>query len=116
MPRWWGRSAELLAACEAMHYALVALHIRIQTAAAYARLGKPETAHTWLQKALSDAGPDGLVMPFAENYSLLKPFAGTGNAIRFLPRGITAIGEAAQARGAERLRPEAFRALTARGI
>ena len=108
-----GRSAELLAACEAMHYALVALHIRIQTAAAYARLGKPETAHTWLQKALSDAGPDGLVMPFAENYSILKPLLARETRSAFAAR-ITALGEAAQARGAERLRPAAFRALTAR--
>ena len=108
-----GRSAELLAACEAMHYALVALHIRIQTAAAYARLGKPETAHTWLQKALSDAAPDGLVMPFAENYSLLKPLLARETRSAFTAR-ITALGEAAQARGAERLRPAAFRALTAR--
>ena len=107
------RSAELLAACEAMHYALVALHIRIQTAAAYARLGKPETAHTWLQKALSDAGPDGLVMPFAENYSLLKPLLARETRSAFAAR-ITALGEAAEARGAERLRPAAFRALTAR--
>lgn len=107
------RSAEQLAACEAMHYALVALHIRIQTAAAYARLGKPETAHTWLQKALSDAGPDGLVMPFAENYSLLKPLLARETRSAFTAR-ITALGEAAQARGAERLRPAAFRALTAR--
>ena len=30
-----GHSAQLLAVCEAMHYALVALHVRIQTAAAY---------------------------------------------------------------------------------
>ena len=107
------RSAELLAACEAMHYALVALHIRVQTAAAYAKLGKHETAHTWLQKALSDAGPDGLVMPFAENYSLLKPLLARETRSAFAAR-ITALGEAAQARGAERLRPATFRALTAR--
>ena len=37
-----GRSEGLLAMCEAMHYALVALHIRIQTAAAYEMLGKRE--------------------------------------------------------------------------
>ena len=35
-----GRSAELLAVCAGMHYALVALHVRVQTAAAYERLGK----------------------------------------------------------------------------
>ena len=39
-----GRSEGLLAMCEAMHYALVALHIRIQTAAAYEMLGKREAA------------------------------------------------------------------------
>ena len=41
-----GRSEGLLAVCEAMHYALVALHVQIQTAAAYECLGKrtePET-------------------------------------------------------------------------
>ena len=35
-----GRSEGLLALCEGMHYALVALHVRIQTASAYERLGK----------------------------------------------------------------------------
>ncbi|MBR2309052.1 MAG: LuxR family transcriptional regulator, partial [Oscillospiraceae bacterium] len=68
-----GYSAELLPVCEAMHYALVALHIRIQTAAAYEMLGKPEEAHAWLSRALSDAAPDGFVMPFVENYGRLQP-------------------------------------------
>ena len=68
-----GRSAGLLAVCEAMHYALVALHVRIQTAAAYARLGKPEEARAELKKALSDAEPDGFVMPFVENYGFVRP-------------------------------------------
>ena len=36
-----GRSEGLLALCEGMHYALVALHVRLQTASAYERLGKP---------------------------------------------------------------------------
>ena len=35
-----GRSEGLLAACAGLQYALVALHLRIQTAAAYAMLGK----------------------------------------------------------------------------
>ena len=35
-----GRSEGQLAGCEAMHYALVAMHIRIQTAVAYEMLGK----------------------------------------------------------------------------
>ena len=68
-----GRSEGQLAVCEAMHYALVALHIRIQTAAAYEVLGKSEEAHAWLSRALSDAAPDGFVMPFVENYDRLQP-------------------------------------------
>ena len=65
--------AELLAVCEGMHYALVALHVRVQTAVAYERLGKHEDARAWLADALRDAEPDGLVMPFVENYGYLAP-------------------------------------------
>ena len=56
-----------------MHYALVALHIRIQTAAAYEMLGKHAEAQAQLDRALTDAEPDGFVIPFAENYRYLKP-------------------------------------------
>ena len=52
-------------------------------------------------------------MPFAENYSILKPLLARETRSAFTAR-ITALGEAALARGAERLRPAAFRALTAR--
>ena len=108
-----GRSAELLAVCEAMHYALVALHIRIQTAAAYVQLGKLEEAHTWLEKALSDAAPDGLVMPFAENYDHLKPLLAQEMKNDLIVK-IAALGEAARARNAIGARPAAFDALTPR--
>lgn len=63
-----GRSAELLARCADMHYAAVALHIRLQTAAAYEMLGKRSEARTLVEEAIRDALPDGLVMPFCENY------------------------------------------------
>lgn len=67
-----GRGAELLAVCGGMHYALVALHLRIQTAAAYAQLGKREEARAWLAEALADAAPGtALLMPFVENYDAL---------------------------------------------
>ena len=108
-----GCSAELLAVCEAMHYALVALHIRIQTAAAYEQLGKPEEAHIWLRKALSDAEPDGFVMPFVENYDLLKPLL-TREIKNSLIAKITELGEAAKARSAASARPAAFDVLTPR--
>lgn len=108
-----GRSAELLAVCEAMHYALVALHIRIQTAAAYEQLGKPEEAHIWLRKALSDAEPDGFVMPFVENYDLLKPLL-TREIKNGLIAKTTELGEAAKARSAASARPAVFDALTPR--
>ena len=108
-----GYSAELLPVCEAMHYALVALHIRIQTAAAYERLGKSEEARAWLRKALSDAEPDGLVMPFVENYDLLKPLL-TREIKNGLIAKITELGEAAKARSAASARPAAFDVLTPR--
>ena len=108
-----GRSAELLAVCEAMHYALVALHLRIQTAAAYGKLGKIEEARTWLEKALSDAAPDGLVMPFVENYDHIKPLLAQETQSP-LAAQIMALGEAARVRDAAPLRPAVFDALTTR--
>ena len=108
-----GHSAQLLAVCEAMHYALVALHIRIQTAAAYAQLGKSEEACTWLRQALSDAAPDGLVMPFVENYDFLKPLLAQERKTDLIVK-ITALGEGAGARNAASAHPAAFDVLTLR--
>ena len=108
-----GRSAGLLAVCEAMHYALVALHVRIQTAAAYARLGKPEEARAELKKALSDADPDGFVMPFVENYGFLQPLLAQEIKSELIAK-IAGLGEAAGARSAASARPAAFAALTPR--
>ena len=108
-----GHSAQLLAVCEAMHYALVALHIRIQTAAAYEHLGKREEACTWLRQALSDAAPDGLVMPFVENYDFLKPLLAQERKTDLIVK-ITALGETAGARNAASAHPAVFDALTPR--
>ena len=108
-----GRSAELLAVCEAMHYALVAIHSRIQTAAAYAQLEKIEEAHAWLKNALSDAAPDGFVMPFVENYAHLKPLLAREIKTELVEK-ITKLGEAAGARNAASVRPAAFDVLTPR--
>ena len=88
------RGESLLALCEEMHYGLVALHARVQLAAAYERLRKPEQAREWLARALEDAGADGFVLPFAENYRYLKPL------LAQLPRSglterIAALGELA---------------------
>ena len=68
-----GRSDGLLAACEGLHYALVALHVRIQTAAAYKMLGKHDEARELLARAISDTEADDFVMPFAENFRYLRP-------------------------------------------
>ena len=108
-----GRSAELLAVCEAMHYALVALHLRVQTAAAYGKLGKIEEARAWLEKALSDAAPDGLVMPFVENYDYIKPLLARETQSP-LAAQIIALGEAARARSMASVRPAVLGALTTR--
>jgi len=108
-----GRCEGQLAVCEAMHYALVALHIRIQTAAAYEMLGKSEEAHEWLSRALSDAEPDGFVMPFVENYDRLQPILAREIKSDLIVK-IIELGEAAKARKAGNTRPGSFDALTER--
>ena len=108
-----GRSAGQLAVCEAMHYALVALHIRIQTAAAYEMLGKSEEANEWLSRAISDAAPDGFVMPFVENYDRLQPILAREIKSDLIVK-IIELGEAAKARKAANTRPGSFDALTQR--
>ena len=107
------RSTELLAVCEAMHYALVALHIRIQTAIAYEQLGKTEEAHSCLARALADAEPDGFAMPFVENFQLLRPML-SREIVTPLIEQILALGDAAVARHAAGRRPAAFEVLTER--
>ena len=108
-----GRSGELLALCGELHYALVALHVRIQTAAAYAMLGKTPEARTLLAQALGDAAPDGFVLPFAENYGYLKPLLAQMEPDGFLQR-ITEPGESALRRRDASARPPALSALTER--
>ena len=108
-----GRCEGQLAVCEAMHYALVALHIRIQTAAAYEMLGKSGEAQAWLVRALSDAAQDGFVMPFVENYDNLKSILARQIRSDLIVK-IIELGEAASARKAAKTRPVAFDALTQR--
>ena len=105
------RGEGLLTLCQGMHYSLVALHIRLQMAAAYERLGKHEEAAALLTQALADAAPDGLVMPFVENYRYLKPLL-TG--INVFTAQIIALGEAAEARRSRMAAPAAFALLTDR--
>lgn len=109
-------SEALLVACEAMHYALVALHVRIQAAAAYVMLGKQDAAQAMLLAARDAAQPDGLFMPFAENYRYLRTLPAI-QAGALAPR-IAEAGEAFEAR-CEALRcggahPAAFQLLTER--
>ena len=60
-----GKSEGILAVCQGLHYALVALHVQIQTAAAYEKMGKHGEARAILKQALSDAAKDNMVIPFA---------------------------------------------------
>ncbi len=88
-----GRSERLLKNSDSFHYALVTLHIHIQTAAAYAMLGKQEEAARLLHGALQDAARDGLALPFAENYRYLAPLLQTCPQDAFT-RQINALGPA----------------------
>ena len=108
-----GRCEGLLAVCDAMHYALVALHARIQAAAAYGLLGKHSEARELLARALADGTPDGFVMPFVENYRYLKPLLAQEIQSDFVQK-IVELGEAAQQRRSSPGRPGMFVALTER--
>lgn len=112
-----GRSEKLLAGADTFHYSLVSLYLRIQTAAAYAMMGKQPEAAALLQQTLQQAKWDGLVLPFAENYRYIKPL------VQALPQDaftgqICALGEALETHCAELLHtrsyPAAFDVLTAR--
>ena len=89
--------------------------MQIQTAAAYARLGKRAEADQFLTLALAGAEPDGLLMPFAENYRYLKALLKPNGA--FCAQ-IIALGEQMEARCAalrqRNAHPAALAGLTAR--
>lgn len=67
-----GRNESILAMCQALHYDLVALHVQIQLLAANWKLGKTEQALDLLRRSLSQAFPDGILMPFVENYPYIE--------------------------------------------
>ena len=108
-----GRSEGQLAVCSGMHYALVALHVRIQTAAAYEMLGKHKEARACLAQALSDAELDGFVMPFVENYRYLEPLLSEQLQENLIAR-VRELGEARAQRQAGAARAAAFAILTDR--
>ena len=108
-----GRSEGQLAVCSGMHYALVALHVRIQTAAAYEMLGKHKEARACLAQALSDAELDGFVMPFVENYRYLEPLLSEKLQENLIAR-VRELGEARAQRQAGAARAAAFAILTDR--
>lgn len=96
-----------------MHYALVGLHVRVQTAVAYEMLGKHDEAHTLLSKAVSDASGDEFVMPFVENYGHLEPVLVRETQNDFITQ-IIKQGEITQQYKAGVARPSVFTALTER--
>ena len=114
------RSEGLLGACAGLHYAVVALHIRIQAAAAYAALGKRAEALEQMNAALREAAPDGLLIPFAENFHWLRELLPqcTDGASAELTGRILELGARYEARltpqPEEPPQPEALMALTAR--
>ena len=111
------RSEGLLAACSALHYDLVALHVRLQTAGAYAKLEKWSEAAQLLQEACAQAEPDGLLLPFAENHRYLAGLYPRLAQTPFLARA-AGCGADYEARCADlrtqSARPAAFAGLTER--
>lgn len=62
------RSEKLLQLCDKMNYALVRIHIQIQTAAAYKILGMREEASAIIEAALRESEADWCLIPAVENY------------------------------------------------
>ena len=116
-PKVIGRSEKLLERAAAFRYSLVALYLRIQTAAAYAMMAKQTEAAALLQETLQEAKMDGLVLPFAENYRYLKPLLQDMPQDAFTSR-IQTLGEALETHCAELLHartyPAGFDVLTER--
>ena len=67
------RYDDLLAECRPYNNFLCQLYLLVQKACAFAGLGAQAKAQTALHKALAMAAPDGLVLPFAQNSTLLEP-------------------------------------------
>ena len=96
--------------------------MQLQLAAAYQKLGKTDQAAEWLKKSMKQAVPDGLLMPFVENYPyfaelLQRPFYGTPEEFR---KKIVALGKEWE-KNCEELRnkeayPEQFKVLSDREL
>ena len=108
-----GRGEGLLALCGGMHYALVALHVRIQMAAAYQRLNKGEEARAALAQALDIAARDGFVLPFAEERSYLEPLLAEMPPGEFTAQ-IAALGQLGEKHRRRAVCPAALAELTER--
>lgn len=80
------------------NHALVALHIRVQTAAAYEMLGKRAEAREVLEWTLRDADPDGLLMPLVESYHYLKDLLESFGEHNTFAKRIVQLGEDYEAR------------------
>ncbi|WP_304089830.1 LuxR C-terminal-related transcriptional regulator [Phascolarctobacterium succinatutens] len=67
------RYDDLLAECRPYNNFLCQLYLLVQKACAFAGLGEQAKAQAALLRALELAAPDSLVLPFAQNISLLEP-------------------------------------------
>lgn len=67
------RYDDLLAECRPYNNFLCQLYLLVQKACAFACLGEQAKAQAALLRALELAAPDSLVLPFAQNISLLEP-------------------------------------------
>lgn len=117
-----GRSERLLGMCEDLHYALVAIHIRLQTAAAYEMIGKRAEAKALMTEIFQAAIPDNMLIPFVENYRYLAPLIdglSWKEADAFAEQA-AALGKAYEkccaSMNRERLRPAAVSKLTDREL
>lgn len=112
-----GRNEALLSICENMHFKLVAIHLNIQSVAAYEKLGKRMQSRELLRNVITEAEPDGFVMPFVENFHYLKDLLDSMQNTGFVKRIIELGREYEKRRTWEKervSRPKEFENLTER--
>ncbi len=105
-----GRSESLMGMSEQLHYALLTLHLQVQTAAAYEQLGKRPEARALIKLALKEAEPDQFYMPFVENYRYLADLLEGGDVSgkgAFLSR-IQELGQQYEKRQREKKQTDAY--------
>ena len=72
-----GHADSQLSLCRQLHYTLCEIHVLIQAAGASKALQYHKEAHEYIKHAIQLAEPDGILIPFCENYTYIRELLGS---------------------------------------